>query len=116
MTFYNDKEINLYEHQRKFGVDTYISSFLFVHDDTFGREFQTQTEIFDFLKDCGELISVKEISVNSEFQTNVFLLEISKDVPIDSVEDLFKLSHRLSCLEDIRYYYGQPCNVNLKQT
>jgi len=88
------------------------NKFLYVHDDTFGREFYGKADIEEYLKDCKFKLEVEVISKNS-CGVNVFLLNVISELPIDNTEVLEDLDTIFFNLNWVKYYHPTECDFNL---
>ena len=101
---------NLYEHQ-EFKNGEYLNKFVFIHDDTFARAFESEKEILEGMEveELKNKIEVKAIS-NSNGRINIFLMIVHSENPIESETDLYELDYKYERLDDCYYYTGNPCN------
>lgn len=103
-------EIVTYAHQT-FNKKTknYHNSFIFVHDDTFGREFSDVIDIEHYISAYKLKCEVHPISKNKD-GINVFLLTVESTESIDSAGELYDLHSVFIMLSDCKYYEANPCN------
>ncbi len=107
------KDLSLFSHQKKTSEGLYTSSFLFVHDDTFGRTFATAEEILEYLKPTGVVMNVQIVSMYDGY-INIFYLTVTYDFPLEGVSELEDIHHLFKYMHYVTYYYsGYPCNLNL---
>lgn len=102
-------KVELFEHQEVIG-DKIKSSFIFIHNDTFGREYETVEEI---LEDKPEGLECEVTAISRNIcGINAFIFSIYDTKVYDDVSDLEEEYYYIECFDVIRYYKGTPFNYN----
>ena len=86
----------------------YISTFVYVHDDTFGREFACLADLIAYLKPSVFKFRVTVMSMSKD-GINIFCLDVLTDDPVDCIAELETLNQKCDYLNGMKYYMGQPC-------
>lgn len=110
----------LYEHQLELTDGMYQSRFLYVHDDCFGRCFRNVKDIkeccMEYTNNVEFKVEITPISINSDKEINVFLLDLIYKEPVEGIYDFTNKNKTFGLinLSDVYYYNPTSCNFNLK--